>query len=278
MYDPKKAAHKAYVARKYAKFQGMKVVGDPTLRTFVDRALKEGRSPESIAGRLKHREKTVRYVSKEGITTYLHSVYGRQIEALRKRRFASKPRRKRPQARGTLDGRRFINKRPQSATKHMRIGDVEADFILSGRDGRGILLTVADRKSRIAFIERIRIPTIRNVERAFLKITKRFPEMKTVTTDNDLLFQQHKRLERLLGVKIYFCHAYHSWEKGTIERTNKEIRKYIPKGSDISFYSAQFIAKVERTLNERWMNVLDHAAPREMLERHRELKKRRRAQ
>lgn len=253
----------------------MKVVSDPVLRTFVNRALKEGRSPESIAGRLKHREKTLRYVSKEGIKTYLHSVHGRQIEAFRRRGVKAYRRRKRLGARGVLDGRTFIDKRPQSATKRMRIGDVEADFILSGRGGRGILLTVADRKSRVAFIKRIRIPTIRNMERAFLKIKRRFPEMKTVTTDNDLLFQQHKRLEHLLGVKIYFCHAYHSWEKGTIERTNKEIRKYIPKGSDISFYSAQFIAKVERALNERWMNVLRHAAPREVLKRYRALKKRR---
>ena len=251
------------------------MVSDPILRTFVDRALKEGRSPESIAGRLKYREKSVRYVSKEGIKTYLHSVHGRQIEAFRRRTIKTKRRRKRSSAKGVLDGRTFIDKRPQSATKRMRIGDIEADFIVSGRDGRGILLTVADRRSRVSFIECIRIPTIRNMERAFLKIKKRFPEMRTVTTDNDLLFQHHKRLERLLGVQIYFCHAYHSWEKGTIERTNKEIRKYIPKGSDISFYSAQFIAKVERTLNERWMTILRHAAPREVLERRRILKKRR---
>lgn len=74
---------------------------------------------------------------------------------------------------GELVRRRFIDKRPQSATKRVRIGDVEADFILSGGDSRGILLTVADRKSRVAFIERIRIPNIRNMERAFLKIKKR---------------------------------------------------------------------------------------------------------
>lgn len=247
---------------------------DSVLRTFVDRALKEGRSPESIAGRLKHREKALRYVSKEGIKTYLHSVHGRQIEAWRKQRIAKTVRRKkRPQSRGTLDGRKFIEKRPHQATVRTRIGDVEADFIVSGREGRGILLTVADRTSRVAFIERIAIPTIRNMERAFLKIKKRFPEMKTVTTDNDLLFQQHQRLECLLAVEIYFCHPYHSWEKGTIERTNKEIRKYIPKGTTISFYSTQFIAKVERTLNERWMNVLQHAAPREVLEHARKLKK-----
>lgn len=252
----------------------MKVVSDPTLRIFTDKALKEGRSPESIAGRLKHHEKALRYVSKEGIKTYLKSVYGRQIEAFRKRRFKAGRRRRRPQTKGTLDGRRFIDKRPQIATKRMRVGDVEADFICSGRDGRGILLTVTDRKTRISFIERITIPTIRNMERAFLRIKKRFPEMITITTDNDLLFQHHQRLARLLGVRIYFCHAYHSWEKGTIERTNKEIRTYIPKGSDISFYSAQFIAKVEHTINERWMKVLHYSAPRELLEQHRIRKKR----
>ena len=253
----------------------MKVVSDRTLRIFADKALKEGRSPESIAGRLKHHEKALRYVSKEGIKTYLKSVHGRQIEAFRNKRLKAGRRRRRPQTKGTLDGRRFIDKRPQIATRRIRVGDVEADFICSGRDGRGILLTVADRKTRISFIERITVPSIRHMERAFVRIKKRFPEMITITTDNDLLFRQHKRLARLLGVKIYFCHAYHSWEKGTIERTNKEIRKYIPKGSDVSFYGVRFVAKVEHTLNERWMKVLNYSAPRELVERHRKRKKRR---
>ena len=53
--------------------------------------------------------------------------------------------------------------------------------------------------------------------------------MRTITTDNDILLQKHKELEKLLGVKIYFCHPYRLWEKGTIENTNGAIRKYIPK-------------------------------------------------
>jgi len=69
VYDPEYAQQQVYVKRKYAKYQGMKIVGDNVLRTFIDKALKEGRSPESIAGRLKHREQTIRYVSKEGIKT-----------------------------------------------------------------------------------------------------------------------------------------------------------------------------------------------------------------
>lgn len=253
----------------------MKIVEDLTLRAFIDRALKEGRSPESISGRLKHYEKTINYVSKEGIKTYLSSVYGRQIEVLRKHLFSQTRNKKRAKASKLFDGRTFIEKRPKLATKRMRVGDAEADFIVSGRLGRGILLTVADRKTRISFIEMILVPSIRNMEKAFLKIKKRFPEMKTITTDNDLLFRHHKRLEKLLGVKIYFCHAYSSWEKGTIERTNKEIRRYISKGSDISFYSATFVKKVEGTINDRWMRVLEYSSPAELVEKHRARKKRR---
>ena len=274
VYNPEYAHTQADTKRKASKYQGMKIVGDLVLRTFIDKALKEGRSPESIAGRLKHREKAILYVSKEGIKAYLGSVYGRQIESLRKRLFPKQKRRKRSKTTGILDGRTFIEKRPIIASRRLRVGDVEADFILSGRHGRGILLTVADRKIRMSLIERILVPSIVNMEKSFLLIKQRLPEMKTITTDNDLLFKHHRRLESLLQVKIYFCHPYSSWEKGTIERTNKEIRKYIPKGGDISFYSKTFIQKVENTLNNRWMQVLCHASPLELLVKHRARKRR----
>ena len=87
----------------------------------------------------------------------------------------------------------------------MHIGDAEADFILSGKSGKGILLTMADRKSRISFIEQILEVTIPNVHRAFVCIKKRFPELKTVTTDNDLLFAWHPQLESCSISKYIFA-------------------------------------------------------------------------
>lgn len=271
-YDAASAQHHAYVKRTYAKYQGMKVVEDANLRTFVDHGLRDGRSPESISGRLKYREKGIGYVSKEGIRTYLRSVYGRQIESIRKKLFPLRKPRRTNSVRGVLDGRKRIAERPHIANLRQRIGDVEADFIVSGRHGHGILLTVADRKIRVSFIEQILVPSIANMERAFMKIKRRFPEMKTITTDNDLLFQHHTRLETILGVTIYFCDSYSSWQKGTIERTNKEIRKYIPKGSDISFYTASFMKRVETRINDRWMKVLQFASPGELLQKFRERK------
>lgn len=275
-YVARIAKHKAYVRRKYAKFQGMKIVGDSELRDFVEKGLGEGRSPNSLSKRITKREKHLIPVSADSIERFLKSVHGRKIEAKRNKLKRKNTRRRRAKT-GTLDGRKFIDIRPQIINQRGRVGDAEADFIVSGKTGRGYLLTVADRKLRIAFIEKILPVTINNVHRAFQRIKKRYPEMRTITTDNDLLFKHHKELEIELGVKIYFCHPYHSWEKGTIENTNGEIRKYIPKGSDISKYSSVFIRSIEKKLNVRYMECIDSFTPQEALEIYRKQKKRRSA-
>ena len=262
-YNPRKAQHKAYVRRKYSKYQGMKIVGNKHLKKFVDKHLFDDQSPRAISGRIKTQEKKITLVSKDSIHRYIMSVYGRRIEVHRKKR-KQRRRRKRPKY-SKLDDRTFINKRPKYIDKRMCMGDAEADFIVSGKTGKGILLVVVDRKTRVAFIEKISKVSVLNVHKAFSKIKQRFPEMKTITADNDILLQKHKELEILLKVKIYFCHPYHSWEKGTVENTNKYIRRDIPKGSNISFYSRSFIHKLEQKLNRRIMECLKFRTPDEAL-------------
>ena len=271
MYNPKKAGHKAYVRRKYAKYQGKKIVEDKRLRTFVETCLLASQSPEGISGRLKAgREKGMTYVSKESIYRYVKSVYGRKIEAKLKKR---KWRRKKRQDKGTLDGRTFIDKRPKHINDRMRVGDAEFDFIVSGKGGTGIVLVVTDRKLRVSFLEPIYQVSIPAVHRAAVRIKKRYPEWKTGTTDNDLLFARHKELECEIRVRIFFCHPYHSWEKGTIENTNGEIRQDLPKGSDVSNYSKVFFKKIEKKVNGRFMNCLKYRTPSEALQKHRDMKK-----
>jgi IS30 family transposase len=263
-YDPAKAKHKAYVRRRNAKYQGMKIVRNKELRAFVDTCLLEGQSPEDISGRLKQKyEKGLPHVSKDSIYRYIKSPYGRKIEAklLKKKRRVKKRKRL-----GTLDGRTFIDQRPKHINARMKIGHAEFDFIVSGKSGTGIALVVVDRKLRISFIEPIYKVSIPAVHQASLRIKKRYPEWKTGTTDNDLLFARHKELEKELKIKIYFCHPYHSWEKGTIENTNGEIRKDVPKGSDISKYSKFFFQKLEKKLNDRFMKCLKYRTPNEATE------------
>lgn len=272
-YDAKKAAHKAYVRRKYAKYQGMKIAEHQELRRFVEELLYDDQSPENIAGRIRKRRIGVPNVSKNSLYRFIRSVHGRRIESYRNKR-RQRSRRRRARAR-SLSNRTFIDKRPKHINARMKAGDVEADFIVSGKTGRGILLVVVDRKLRTTFVERILPGSVLNVHRAFLHIRERFPEMRTITTDNDILFRDHETLAVLLGVRIYFCRPYHSWEKGTVENTNGVIRKDIPKGADISRYSKRVMQKIEDKLNRRILKCLNYRTPAEALAAVRKRRKRR---
>jgi len=268
-YDSTKAQHKAYVRRKNVSYRGKKIVADNKLREFIDSALSDGQSPQAISGRIKYWEKHLPYVSKDTVYRYLKSPYGKLIGIKWKKKLRPKKSRKVTK----LKDRVFIDKRPKIIEKRGRVGDMEGDFIVSGRDGKGVLLTTVCRRIRTTFVELINEVTIDEVHKGFMRIKKRFPEMKTLTLDNDILFKMHKTLGKLLDVKIYFCHPYHSWEKGSIENSNMEIRKFIPKGSDLSKYDKEFIQSIEDHLNGRYMGCLKYATPEEKLVEHRKNKK-----
>lgn len=270
-YDAKKADHKAYVRRKESKYQGMKVVSNDVLRTFVEEKLLDDQSPESIAGRILKQESFELSVSKDSIYRYIKSVYGRKIEVYRQKKKTR--RRKRIVIHPSLQDRVFIDKRPLHINRRKRFGDMEADFIVSGKGGSGILLVVVDRKSRIVFLLLLRIVNIQNVHDALLVIQKKYTLMKSITLDNDILFRKHKELKSLLGIPMYFCHPYHSWEKGTVENVNKYIRRDIPKGRDLSKYSDEQIRLIEEKLNRRSMKCLNYQTPDEVLNKYLKQKK-----
>lgn len=268
-YDSEKAQFKAYFRRHQASFRGKKIVANSNLRSFVDEALSDGQSPEAIAGRLKFQEKHLPYVSKDTIYRYQKSPYGKLLGI----RIKTKSKLKESRKITKLKDRVFLENRPKIIEKRGRVGDLEADFIVSGKDGKGVVLTAVCRKTRVAFLEKIDEVTVDNVHLTFLKIKKRFPEIETLTLDNDILFKMHKTLEAILQTPIYFCHPYHSWEKGSIENVNMEIRKYIPKGSNLSQYSYEYIRAVERRLNDRFMQCLKYKTPQEKLNESRKNKK-----
>jgi len=270
IYDPLKAHHKAYVRRWQSKYQAMKIVGDKDLKIFVEQKLLKDDSPVNISGRIKKHEKHLKNISKNSIYRYIESPYGRRIEHHRNKRKQRK--RHRRALSEKLKERVFIAKRPKHINERKRIGDAEADFIVSGKSGKGMLLVVVDRKSRMSYIEKILPVSIREIEIAFVRIKERFPELKTLTLDNDILFRHHKKLEELLNVKIYFCNPYHSWEKGTVEKVNREIRKDIPKGSNISKYSRRPIRSIEEKLQNKIYKVLNYHTPSEVLHQHRKRK------
>ena len=72
-------------------------------------------------------------------------------------------------------------------------------------------------------------------------------KLLTITTDNGSEFAEHQWISRQLGgVPVYFTDSYSSWQKGAVENTNKLIRQYIPKGTDISMITDNYIIKYRR--------------------------------
>ena len=264
VYNPVLAQQKVGVRRRDASFKGKLILSSPALRQFIEKNLVSGQTPEAIAGRLKNQERGLPRVGKNTIYRYSQSPYGKMLGI-------KKPKRRRKygyKRKYEIKDRKFLDKRPKIVDSRNRVGDTEGDFIVSGRDGKGILLVIVDRKLRVVFLELILKVTIKNVHEAFLRIKNRFPFIRTLTLDNDILFRHHKELEKLLGAEIFFCLPYHSWEKGSVENVNKYIRKFIPKGSDFSKYSEDEIRAIETYLNNRFMKCLSYKTPLEALNEH----------
>lgn len=270
VYDPRKAQHKAYVKRRYSKYQGMKVAENDKLRKYIEEKLKEDWSPEEISGRIKKIDKHIKYISFRGIYKYVYSVYGRQIEKFLRYKGKINKGGKRKKV-TQLKDRVFIDKRPKIVGNRARFGDWEGDFIVSGKFGKGVLLVLHERKARYAIVRRIMKMKIETVHKFIFEMTGGIM-INTLTLDNDIVFRKHKELSLLLGVPVYFCHPYHSWEKGGVENTNKLIRQYIPKGSDISQYTDEHIQTTQDKLNNRPRKCLNYKTPLEVMKEKKQFK------
>ncbi len=249
----------------------MKIVSHVELRKCVDELLLDYQSPEMVSGFIRKHRKDLPYISPRALRRYIESPYGRRIEAKRKKHTA---RWKRRASRAIMDGKRMIDKRPKQINDRRGVGNTEGDFIVSGRSGKGMMLDVVDRNYRYTLLEKIFPVSSRTVLNGFRRMKKRFPEMKTITFDNDILLVDHREFEKKLGIKFYFCHKHSPWEKPSIENRNKIMRKFIPKGADISKYSRGSIKKLEDYMNRRIMECLDHLTPTTLINRYRKRKKR----
>lgn len=261
-YDPHRAAHKAYVRRKYSKVQGLKVVQARGLRPFVEEKLQAEWSPEMIAGRIRLVETTLPPVSTKAIYKFVASVQGRPFEhCLHRRRVHRKGGPKRGR-KAVLDGRVSIEQRPKHVEERQEFGHFEGDFIESGKDGSGSLLVLVERKTRYPFLAYCGDRTTKTVNELAVRLLSGVP-VASLTLDNDLSFQKHEELSRLLGTTIFFCHPYCSHEKGTVENRNGRIREKIPKRTDLSQVPEEVIRAVETKLRSLPMKCLNWQTPQE---------------
>lgn len=263
IYDAKKADHKAYTKRKYSKIQCMKVVTDSNLRNFVMDNLRQDQSPEGISGRLQNVEKHIPYASTKAIYRFVYSPHGRQIEKFLYSRAVHK---KSGPKRGksiSIDGRIMIDQRPKRVENRREFGHFEGDFIESSKDGKGSLLVLVERKTRYPFLRYLEDRTTENVNRVVGEVLGDTP-IESLTIDNDISFQKHKELSKLIEADIFFCHPQSPHEKGSVENRNKAIRRYIKKRSDLSSYPKEVFVFVENKLRDKYMKCLKYKTPREL--------------
>jgi IS30 family transposase len=265
------AKHHAYVKRKYSKAIGTKIILHSKLQKCVDELLLDDQSPELVSEFVRKHRKDLPYISPSALRRYIESPYGRKIEAKREK-YAR--RWKRRASRAVMNGKRMIDKRPKRINAREGVGHMEGDFIVSGKSGKGMILDTADRNYRYTLLEKILPVGSRTVLNGLRRMKERYPEMKTITFDNDILLINHREFEKKLGIKFYFCHKHSPWEKPTIENRNKIMRKFIPKGADISKYSRRSIKKIEDYMNRRIMKCLNHLTPTTLVKRYKKRKKR----
>ena len=89
------------------------------------------------------------------------------------------------------------------------------------------------------------------------------PSNHTITADNGKEFAKHQEIVKELQISFYFSKPYHSWERGANENTNGLIKQYIPKGTDFSGITDEFVSWVENKLNNRPKKRLGYLTPNE---------------
>lgn len=246
-YNAEKAEVKARVRRQNSKLQCMKVAMDKDLKNFVIKNILDDQSPEGISGRLKEVEKKIQYASTKAIYKFVWSPHGRKIE---KHLYSRSVHKKGGHKRDTpvsIDGRTVIDQRPKKVDSRKEFGHYEGDFIESGKDGTGSLLVLVERKTRYPFLKYLEDRSTESVNRAVREMLGSSP-IESLTIDNDISFQKHKELSKLIEAEIYFCHPQSPHEKGTIENRNKAIRRYVKKRCDLSKLPKEIFSFVEEKL------------------------------
>lgn len=264
-YASSVAHHKAYLRRYHAKWRWKKINHDPMLQAYVIAGLREHWNPDEIAGRMR-REHQPFYASKTAIYEWLRTGVGARYCRYLYSGRASVKRRKGKKARKTLIPHRIsITERPLGATNRTRYGHWESDTIVSGKHtgSKAAGSVIYERKAK--YIDARKIPNLKPCSHNHA-LTAMMENKKALSVSEDNGIENTKHEE--IGVPVYFCDPYSSWQKGGVEHANKMIRRYIPKGSDIGEYTDEDFRRIVTLLNDKPRRSLKYQTPYEVMVGH----------
>jgi len=234
-------------------------------------------APETIAGRisldLPHQsichETIYQYIYGKGKRHHL----SRFLTRSHKRRRVKTGRAVRSHAVNRIPGAIPIDKRSKRAQNRRQVGHIEGDLMEGTRSTKTSLSVEVDRKLRYTKITKVKNKTGGEKQKVLQSVTNTLqslqksnkPVVRSFTLDGGPENTSHLEVTKETGVPVYFCHPYHSWEKGTVENTIGRIRLFFPKGISLHTVSDATIQWVENKMNNTPRKCLGWATPNEMM-------------
>ncbi len=247
-----------------------KLADRPKLVRIITVRLQRQWSPEQIAGWLKLRypDQEHYHVSHETIYKSLfiqaRGVLKKELLAcLRTQRIARRP--KHASLKGKGLGKIVdavpISERPASVEDRAVPGHWEGDLIEGSN--RSYVATLVERQTRYVMLAKVKNKTTDAVIQALIKQSGKLPDelYKSLTWDRGSEMSDHKRFTLATDIQVYFCDPKSPWQRGSNENTNRLLRQYFPKGTDLSVHSQADLNRVARLLNERPRKTLDYETP-----------------
>ena len=242
------------------------------LNQVVEAKLQLQWSPEQIAGWLKseYPEDECNQVSHETIYRSLfvqaRGVLKKELLAhLRSKRTIrrSKHASQRGGGKGQIKNAVSIRERPASVEDRAVPGHWEGDLIAGSKNS--YVATLVERQSRYVMLAKVKNKDTESVVSALIKQSKKLPSelYKSLTWDRGKELADHQRFTLATDIKVYFCDPSSPWQRGSNENTNRLLRQYFPKGTNLSVHSQAKLNAVARQLNERPRKTLEFETPAE---------------
>jgi IS30 family transposase len=177
----------------------------------------------------------------------------------------SKQGRTRGQGRGQIVDAVSIRERPAEVEDRAVPGHWEGDLLAGSHNTH--IATLVERQSRFVMLVKVNGKDTQTVVKALTKKVRRLPAelRRSLTWDRGLEMADHKEFSVATDVKVYFCDPQSPWQRGTNENTNRLLRQYFPKKTDLSPYSQADLNRVALQLNQRPRKTLDFRTPAEVL-------------
>ncbi|MBB3995504.1 IS30 family transposase [Sulfitobacter undariae] len=156
-----------------------------------------------------------------------------------------------------------ISERPASVDDRAVPGHWEGDLI--GGSKNSYVATLVERHSRYVMLVKVANKDTESVITALIKSAQKLPRelYKSLTWDRGKELADHPRFTLATDVVVYFCDPQSPWQRGSNENTNRLLRLYLPRGTDISVHSQAKISIIARQLNERLRKTLQYQTPAE---------------